>query len=152
MIHKDDDMVGTLFHDVAHLIRHQIDDELRPYDLTRASWLAIGIVQSNDRLSQAELAESLELGAAATGKVVDRLEERGLIERHADPDDRRTKRLSVTSEGKKLIRKLRPIGVKIRDSVLQDLNEADQKRLLSYLVKIKTRLSKSKEAKSIQDS
>lgn len=143
MIGKEDDLVGTLFHDVAHWIRYRIDSELKPYGLTRASWLALGIVELNDRLSQAELAEFLELGAAATGKVVDRLEERGLIERHADPEDRRTNRLSITDEARKLIKMLQPISKKIRKEILQDLSKAEQKQLEGSLAKIKARLSQA---------
>lgn len=143
MIYKTEDLVGTLFHDVAHLIRLRIDDELRPYELTRASWLAIGVVAKSNHLSQSELAEVLELGTAATGKVIDRLEERGLIERHADPDDRRTNRLTITEEARKLIKKLHPVSKRLRKEILQDLSEAEQRQLKTHLATIKARLSQA---------
>lgn len=144
MIRKKDDVVGSLIHDVAHQLRLRIDEVLRPYELTRVSWMAIGIVDQNDRLTQSELAARLELGTAATGKLVDRLEERGLVQRHDDPDDRRANLLSVTPEARELLERLKTVGEGLREEVLQDLGEAERQRLQRSLQKIKARLADSR--------
>lgn len=144
MIRKKDDVVGTLIHDVAHLLRLRIDEALRPYGLTRVSWLAMGIVKQNEMLTQSDLAARLELGTAATGKLVDRLEERGLVRRYDDPDDRRANLLSVTAEARDLLERVKSIGEGLRDDVLQDLSEAERQRLQRSLQKIKTRLTENR--------
>lgn len=140
MIRKSDDIVGTLFQDIAHLIRHRIDAELKPHGLTRLKWLAIGIVQSQPGLTQSELANRLELKPAATGRLVDRLVERGLVERRADPDDRRAHRLFVTQKSDQLLEELVPTGEAIREDVLQDLAPTERAQLAATLKKIKERL------------
>lgn len=141
MIRKEEDLVGSLIHDVAHLLRLRIDRALRPHDLTRVSWMAIGIVEQNEKLTQSELAARLELGTAATGKLVDRLQERGLVQRHDAPDDRRAKLLVVTQEARDLLERLKPVGERLREEVLQDLGEAERQHLLHSLQKIKNRLA-----------
>jgi DNA-binding MarR family transcriptional regulator len=141
VLRKDDDIVGTMLHDVAHTIRLTIDEALRPYDLTRVSWLAIGIVAEQDALSQTRLADALELGPPATGKLVDRLEDRGLIERLRDPGDRRSNLLRVTPEARRLLRDLAPVGDEIRERVLRDLGSEERAQLLDMLQRIKTGLS-----------
>lgn len=144
MIRKKDNVVDTLIHDVAHLLRLRIDEALRPYGLTRVSWLAIGIIEQNHLLTQSHLAAGLELGTAATGKLVDRLEKRGLVRRHDDPDDRRTNLLSVTADARDLLERLESIGEGLQEEVLQDLTEVERQRLQRSLRKIKTRLTEGR--------
>ena len=73
MITKHDDLLGTLIHDVAHLLRLDIDRRLKDHNLTRVKWLALGIIANQPHLTQRELAEKMELGNAAVGRLVDRL-------------------------------------------------------------------------------
>jgi DNA-binding MarR family transcriptional regulator len=141
MIRKQNDIVGSMFHDIAHLIRLRIDEMLKPYDLTRLKWLSIGILSQNEGLTQTGLAERLELKAAATGKLVDRLVERGLVERRSDPDDRRAHRLFATKKSLALLTELEPLGENIRDHVLANLTEQEIGTLSSVLQKIKSNLT-----------
>ena len=140
MIRKQDDIVGTLFQDIAHLIRQRIDAELKPHGLTRLKWLAIGILQDKPGLTQSDLANRLELKPAATGRLVDRLVERGLVERRADPDDRRAYRLFITKKSDRLLEDLVPTGDAIREDVLEDLDPNERAQLAKTLTKIKERL------------
>ena len=130
-----------MFHDIAHLIRLRMDETLKPYDLTRLKWLAIGILADDEGLTQVGLAERLELKSAATGKLVDRLVARGLVERRADPMDRRAYRLFATDKAEYLLKDLEPLGDSIRESVLQGLNDEDIHGLTKTLQKIKTNLT-----------
>lgn len=146
MLRKGDDIVGTMLHDVAHRIRLKIDEALKPFDLTRVSWLAIGIVARHGRLSQSQLAEALELGSPSTGKLVDRLEERGLVERVRDPQDRRSNLLTVTEAARRLLKDLEPVGEDLREDVLQNLTLQEREHLSKMLVRIKERLASTEES------
>lgn len=143
MIRKQNDIVGSLFQDIAHLIRQRIDTELLPFGLTRLKWLAIGLVQSKPGLTQSELAARLELKPAATGKLVDRLERRGLVVRRPDPDDRRVHRLFVTNKSEKLLAELEPVVDAIREDVLQHLGSKERMQLEDLLKRVKQRLVQS---------
>ncbi len=146
MLRKGDDIVGTMLHDVAHRIRLKIDEALKPFDLTRVSWLAIGIVARHGRLSQSQLAEALELGSPSTGKLVDRLEERGLVERVRDPQDRRSNLLTVTEAARRLLKDLEPVGEDLREDVLQNLTLQEREHLSKLLVRIKERLARTEDS------
>lgn len=146
MLRKGDDIVGTMLHDVAHRIRLKIDEALKPFDLTRVSWLAIGIVAREGRLTQSQLAEALELGSPSTGKLVDRLEERGLVERVRDPQDRRSNLLTVTEAARRLLKDLEPVGEDLREDVLQNLTLQEREHLSKMLVRIKERLASTEES------
>lgn len=143
MIRKQNDLVGSLFQDIAHLIRQRIDRELQPYGLTRLKWLAIGLIQSNSGLTQTELAQKLELKPAATGKLVDRLVERDLVERRPDETDRRIHRLILTQKSEDLLTRLEPVGHAIREDILQDLGQRERKQLEDTLKTLKRRLTRA---------
>ncbi|KNG94615.1 hypothetical protein ATO11_04220 [Pseudaestuariivita atlantica] len=144
MVRMKDDLIRSLIHDVAHQLRLRIDEALRPYDLTRVTWLAISIVDQNEMLTQSELAARLELGTAATGKLIDRLEERGLVRRHDHPDDRRANLLSITDQARDLLERIEPIGEFLREDVLQDLGQHERQRLRQSLQTIKCRLTEDR--------
>ena len=145
MLRKDDDIVGTMLHDVAHLIRLKVDEALKPFDLTRVAWLALGIIAENERLSQSQLAEALELGAPATGKLVDRLEDRGFVERIRHPDDRRSNLLTTTKEARRLLDELETVGHTLREDVLGKLTASERQELTRLLTIIKEKLNRRTE-------
>lgn len=140
MITKHDDLLGTLIHDVAHLLRHEIDRRLKPHNLTRVKWLALGIIANNPGLTQAELAQKLELGNAAVGRLVDRLEQRQFIIRKPDPDDRRAYRLTLTKPAKNLLDHLKDTATKLRVDVLNGFSDNEVKTLNRGLYKLEKNL------------
>lgn len=123
-------------HDIAQLIRHKIDDILRPYGLTRLKWLAIGIIADTNGLPQAGLANRQEPKSAAAGKLVNRLLNRGLAERKSDPDDRRSDpddrrahRLYPTGKPRALLAELEPLGEIVHDGVPDGIGRGRDVRL-----------------------
>lgn len=137
MITKHDDLLGTLIHDVAHLLRHEIDRRLKKYNLTRVKWLALGIISKRPDLTQRELAEEMELGNAAVGRLVDRLEERGFVERQTDPEDRRAHRLSQTASADRLLVELESLAIDLRADLLKGFDEKEVAGLNRGLTKLK---------------
>ncbi len=84
----------------ARLVREAFDARLEPLDLNLTQASLIGYVAEFGATSQTHLADRLGIGRAAIGTVVDRLQSRGLVERHPDPDDRRVWRVDVTGAGR----------------------------------------------------
>lgn len=140
MITKDNDLLGTLIHDVAYLLRHEIDDRLRPHNLTRVKWLALGVIDDQGPITQSELASKLELGAASVGRLVDRLVERGFVRRGKDPEDRRSYKLTLTKTAETLVEDLEDIAVELRNETLDALSETEVKSMNAGLKKLKKRL------------
>lgn len=140
MITKHDDLLGTLIHDVAHLLRHEIDKRLQRHNLTRVKWLALGIVSNRPLLTQAELAAEMELGNAAVGRLIDRLVERGFVVRQEDPNDRRAYRLVITNEARTLLERLDGTARHIRRDLLEGIGREQITQMNAGLSKLKNNL------------
>jgi len=137
MITKHEDLLGTLIHDVAHLLRHDIDSRVKRHNLTRVKWLALGIIEQSPNITQKDLATELELGSASVGRLVDRLEARGFILRKPALHDRRANCLTLKPEASKLLEELRAVASEMREDALKGLTAAEVKALTSGLLKIK---------------
>ena len=86
---------GFLVTDVTRLMRKLFDRRAQRFDLTRAQWRALKRVHHGEGITQNELAEFLEMEPIAVGRVIDRLQKAGFVERRADPSDRRVWRLHL---------------------------------------------------------
>src|ERR1700761_9436889 len=84
-----------LLHDVARLQRTRFDRWARNYGLTRAQGVILARLARQPGISQIEMAAICEVEPITIGRLVDRLEARGLIERRPDPTDRRINRLHL---------------------------------------------------------
>jgi MarR family transcriptional regulator for hemolysin len=141
MIGKDNNSLGALLHDVAHLLRTTIDQRVEPYNLTRAKWQALGVLDRKEGVTQSELAKELELGAATVGRLVERLEARGFIERRPDPIDARAKRLFIRDAARPELDELEEVATNVRKSALRGINNKEQAELVRLLKKMKRNLS-----------
>src|SRR5664279_3856850 len=83
--------------DVARLLKTFADQQARQYGMTRAQWVVLVRLDRSEGLKQSELAELLDLQPISLTRLLDRLAENKLIERRADPNDRRANRLFPVS-------------------------------------------------------
>jgi MarR family len=81
--------LGFLLHEVARLLRRRFEQNARDFGLTRSQWQVLAYLANNEGINQSGLADLLEIEPITLGRIVDRLQARGLIERHPDPSDRR---------------------------------------------------------------
>ena len=84
-----------LLNDVSRMIRTEADRRASAHGMTRAQWVMLIRLKSQQGLTQKELAEILEVEPITVARLADRLEARGLIERRPDPQDRRCWRLHL---------------------------------------------------------
>ncbi len=88
---------------LARLIRTEADRRARAHGMTRAQWTLLIRLEAQPGLLQKELAEILEVEPITVARLVDRLEARGMVERRADPGDRRCWRLHLTEAARPLL-------------------------------------------------
>jgi DNA-binding MarR family transcriptional regulator len=91
-------------------LRKAFDRRAVGLGVTRAQWKVLFRLDRNPGLRQIELADMLDIEPITLSRIVDRLEESGLVERRADPTDRRAWRLHVTAAAQPLIAKLRAVA------------------------------------------
>jgi MarR family transcriptional regulator for hemolysin len=143
--------MAFLLSDLARLLKTYVDQQARQFGMTRAQWQVLSRLERSEGLKQAELAEMLDLQPITLTRLVDRLCANGLIERRADPDDRRAKRLFLTEEARPLMDRLAVFGEELMGEVLAGIDDNEVKLLLSKLGRAKENLreaiQKSSEAK-----
>jgi len=96
--------------ETAHALRKAFDRRAVGMGVTRAQWKVLFRLERQPGLRQIELADMLDIEPITLSRIVDRLEEGGLVERVADPADRRAWRLHVTARAQPLIEKLRAVA------------------------------------------
>jgi len=132
--------IGFNISDVARLLRTYVDQHAREYGMTRAQWAALARVERSEGLKQTELAEILDLQPITLTRLVDRLCDSGLMERRADPDDRRAKRLYLTPAAQPVLEAMSRLGRNIMETVLTGLEPAARELLAAHLLTMKSNL------------
>jgi DNA-binding MarR family transcriptional regulator len=96
--------------ETAHALRKAFDRRAVGLGVTRAQWKVLFRLTRQPGLRQIELADMLDIEPITLSRIIDRLEEAGLVERSADPADRRAWRLHVTARARPLVEKLRAVA------------------------------------------
>ena len=137
---RPDRNFGFLVHDVARLMRVAYDRRTRELGLTRSQWWVLNNLYFNQGITQSELADLLDIEKPTLGRLLDRLEAKGWLERRADPADRRAKRVYLTGNVQSLMRALRHLAADLRAQALHGLDELEREQLLEALRVIKSNL------------
>ncbi len=112
--------------DVARMLRTYADQRARQFGISRAQWVVLIRLDRSEGLKQSELAEILDLQPISLTRLLDRLAENGLIERRADPNDRRANRLFLTPAARPLLEQLTKLGAEMMETVLDGLDAEGQ--------------------------
>ena len=131
---------GFLISDVARLVRKHFDRRAACHGLTRVQWRALRRLFRSEGITQAELAEQLEIGPIAVGRVLDRLQAAGFVERRADPADRRVWRLHLTARARAVAADMERIGYEARRDIASGMPEGELAAMVVLLERIKERL------------
>ncbi len=92
--------------ETATALRRAFDRRAVSLGVTRAQWRVLAKLNRTPGLRQVDLAEHLDMEAITLCRIVDRLAEAGLVERQADPLDRRAWKLMLTTKSRPLVKKL----------------------------------------------
>lgn len=131
-----------LLHDVARMMRTRVDQVARrTMGLTRAQWAILVKLQRTPGLSQNELAALLEVEPITVGRLVDKLEGRGLLKRHPDPKDRRIWRLALTPKAKPVLDQIEAHRNEFRKVLVAGIERATLDALTRGLLAMKANLA-----------
>lgn len=137
---KDDEFL-FLLHDVARLMRTRSDQRARRRGMTRAQWVILIWLERQPGLSQNELAALVEVEPITVGRLVDRLEARGLVERCADPRDRRVWRLRLTPAANTVLGEIKDYRAELHDLITAGLDPAQVRIMTDGLLRMKANLA-----------
>ncbi|MEP6485337.1 MAG: MarR family transcriptional regulator [Rudaea sp.] len=131
---------GFLINDVTRLLRKQFDRRAVRFSLTRAQWRALKRLSYSEGMRQAELADQLEMEPIAIGRVLDRLEKAGFVERRADPSDRRAWRLYLTAKAHAVVGDMEKISSELFREAQKGIAASQMKAVLATLGSMKHNL------------
>jgi MarR family transcriptional regulator for hemolysin len=132
---------GFLLHDIARLMGKRFEQRARSLGLSRAQWRALAHLQRCEGTNQSRLAEIMEIEPISLARLIDRMEEAGLVERRSDPADRRAHRLYLTARARPNLEQCRVLGDAVRSEAFAGLADADREALIDLLIRIRGNLS-----------
>jgi len=129
--------------ETAHALRKAFDRLAVGLGVTRAQWKVLFKLTRMPGLRQVELADMLDLEPITLCRIVDRLEEAGLVERTRDPEDRRAWRLHVTAKAQPLVDQLHGIGEQLVGQAFAGIDRKDIELTRQVLARIRENASRT---------
>lgn len=132
--------LAFLIVEAARLQRTVFDRRVRKLGFTRTQWLLLRRLGEQPGVSQSELADMLEVERATAGRLIDKLEENGWVERQPDDDDRRINRIYLTKKGRSVHGIIGPIAEAMVEDELSGLSKKERETLTDLLLNVKQNL------------
>jgi MarR family transcriptional regulator for hemolysin len=138
--HLETDLL-ILLSDVARHMRTYSDQLAKVYGMTRAQLAILVRLEQRPGISQNELAVIAEVSPMTIARLIDRLEEHGLVERCVDPADRRIWRLELTPAAAPRLRQVKRLLAKLNSVVTEGIDPAVLDTMALGLCRMKKNLS-----------
>jgi DNA-binding MarR family transcriptional regulator len=110
-----------------------LDRELSKFDISTAQLIVLASVANQEADSAARLCKSMSYDPGAMTRMIDRLEQKGLVRRTPHPEDRRATNLEITAAGRALYPQLLAAKEKVQAQFLRGFGKDDVRLLESLL-------------------
>jgi DNA-binding MarR family transcriptional regulator len=131
-------LVGYASSRASIMMRRVFLKHLGPLDLKVVEYSILVLVASNPRVNQKQLGEALDISAPNMAVTLDRLVERGWVERVRGTRDRRAMHIHLTASGNELVKRAEKIAGTMENHTLRVLSAAEKALLIELLMKVAT--------------
>ena len=134
------DSTNLVFHDIARFRTQLFDRYMRSHGLTTSqAWVIAHLFKANEQ-TQSQLAGRMRVGTVTLGGLIDRLEARGLVQRHSDPLDRRVNRVCLTDAAYSMHETMQRTVALVDEIAYRGLTQAQVGCLVKGLASVRTNL------------
>src|SRR3954453_9431563 len=133
--------IGLLLIDVSRMLKKCFELNCRGTGMTRAQWQGLSLLNRNPGVSQGALADLMEVEPITVGRMIDRLEASGMLERRPDPTDRRVWRLHLLPAAHPVLDALKDLGATTRAQLMAGLTEEEHQEAMRLLGRMKENLA-----------
>lgn len=134
--------IGFLLNDTARLFRRSFNARTRDSGITALQWRLISYLKRHEGIRQGPLAELIEVEPITLSRMVDRLVEAELVERRADPADRRAWRLYLTPRAGDVLGDMRALADTLTAEATEGLSAAERDQLVDLVERVRANLSR----------
>ena len=124
-------------------IRRAFDRKAATLGITRAQWRVLAHLDHKPGQRQVELADRMDIEPITLCRIVDKLEEAGLVERRRDPEDRRAWQLYLCETSAPLLKKLHDLAADFSSEVFGNLDPTAMEQAQGVLASIRINLAGS---------
>lgn len=134
--------IGFLLNDTARLFRRSFNARMKGSGITALQWRLITYLKRHEGIRQGPLAELIEVEPITLSRMVDRLVEAELVERRADPSDRRAWLLHLTPRTGALLDGMRTTADALTEEATEGLSAAEVDQLAGLVERVRSNLSR----------
>jgi DNA-binding MarR family transcriptional regulator len=131
-----DERLAEAFWSVARQLRETSQETLAPWDITPSHFRALRVLKRHGVMRLSDLSEHLHIAARSITEVVDALESRDLVQRRADPGDRRATLVELTEHGTSILDAIRAARGTEAERAFGRLSQTDRAHLARILRKL----------------
>jgi DNA-binding MarR family transcriptional regulator len=140
-----DQSIGYLLADSARMLRREFDSRVRELGMTGPQARLLLNLEVSEGENQGFYAERLDVEPISLTRMIDRMEESGLLERRRDPSDRRAWRVHLTPRARAVIEQVRSHAGPLQEMLLAGLDPAERVALARSLETVRANLSATRE-------
>jgi DNA-binding MarR family transcriptional regulator len=112
------------------------DELLSSLEMSSAQFIIIATLSLGVAKSASDLCKGISYDAGAMTRMLDRLEEKGLLRRSRDPGDRRLVNLELTEKGNAALPRMREVSMGVLNRFLQGFTKAEARQLEGFLTRM----------------
>ncbi|MBE6828592.1 MAG: MarR family transcriptional regulator [Ruminococcaceae bacterium] len=128
-----DDCIAFITSQSAKIFAEAMEQKFRPYNITRTQWIAMYFIYTGKSITQRELADKMAVKGPTVVRLLQKLEQDGLLVRSGTDADKRVKHLLLSEKGARLCCDLIPVAEKFKNDTIEGISEEDLQTLKDTL-------------------
>jgi DNA-binding MarR family transcriptional regulator len=131
-----DDCFALITSRSAKIFAAALERELKPYNVTRAQWIAMYYINNNENITQSQLANKISSKEPTVVRLIQKMESDGFLYRIGCGEDKRVKYLKLTEKGLRTCIDLDPVVEKFKNDIVAGIDEDNLQLLIDVLDKM----------------